>query len=150
MTQEQPVIIECIPVVLTSTNSQFFTKDLKHIWNCLPTSNGSTQLSWSTKSAFRSPFWANPHWPHFATGTTPGAHAQSLPRTSKMLITGIYFMRECHICIHFIHRTEVIFITWSSIGHHEPSFASIHLYLLSLGSIHLHSHLTQLVSFYPH
>ena len=29
MTQEQPVIIECIPVVLTSRNSQFFTKDLK-------------------------------------------------------------------------------------------------------------------------
>ena len=29
MTQEQPVIIECIPVVLTSRNSQFFTKNLE-------------------------------------------------------------------------------------------------------------------------
>ena len=29
MTQEQPVIIECGPVVLTSRNSQLFTKDQK-------------------------------------------------------------------------------------------------------------------------
>ena len=29
MTQEQPVIIECIPVVRTSRNSQFFAKDLE-------------------------------------------------------------------------------------------------------------------------
>ena len=29
MTQEQSVIIEWIPVVLTSKNSQFFTKDQK-------------------------------------------------------------------------------------------------------------------------
>ena len=29
MTQEQLVIIECIPVVRTSRNSQFFTKDLE-------------------------------------------------------------------------------------------------------------------------
>ena len=35
ITQEQPVIIECIPVVRTSTNSQFFTKDLES-GNCPP------------------------------------------------------------------------------------------------------------------
>ena len=29
MTQQQPVIIECIPVVRTSRNSQFFTKNLE-------------------------------------------------------------------------------------------------------------------------
>ena len=34
-------------------------------------------------------FWANPHWPHFAARTTPGAHAPSLPRTSKILITSL-------------------------------------------------------------
>ena len=34
-------------------------------------------------------FWANPHWPHFAARTTPGAHAPSLPRTSKILVTSL-------------------------------------------------------------
>ena len=37
MTQEQPVIIECIPVVRTSRNSQFFCQGPR-IWNCLPAS----------------------------------------------------------------------------------------------------------------
>ena len=37
MTQEQLVIVECIPVVRTSRNSQFFFKGPR-IWNCLPAS----------------------------------------------------------------------------------------------------------------
>ena len=37
MTQEQPVIIACIPVARISKNLQFFTKGPR-IWNCLPAS----------------------------------------------------------------------------------------------------------------
>ena len=50
MTQEQPVIIECIPVVLTSGNSYFFTEDQQsgivflYLWQ-----SGQAVLSLRTK-----------------------------------------------------------------------------------------------------